>query len=68
MELQPKRRYVFPGDDEKQITLPFSVAELKTLQGIILDRIEQDAKEKNAAFKPHFELATKLEYYLSDLE
>mgnify|MGYP000450888257 CR=1 FL=1 len=68
MELQPKRRYVFPGDEEKQTPLPFSIAELKILQGILLDRIEQESKGKNAAFKPHFELATKLEYYLSDPE
>jgi len=68
MKLTPRRRYISPGDGDKELSLPFSVAELKTLQGIVLDRIQHDAEEQNAAFKPHLDLATKLEYYLSDLE
>ena len=68
MKLTPKRRYISPGDSDKELTLLFSVAELKTLQGIILDQIERDADEQDAAFKPHLDLATKLEYYLSGFE
>lgn len=57
-------RYIYPHDHEKQTEIPFSLAELKTLQNIVLDKMNVDPIE----CLPHRELAQKLEYYITELE
>lgn len=55
-----------PGDRDKVQQITFDLAELKTLQGIIIDRIEQDDREQNSAYLPHRELVAKLEYFITE--
>lgn len=55
------------GDSERMQEISFDLAELKTLQGIIIDRIKHDAEVDNAAYLPHRELVAKLEYFITNL-
>lgn len=55
-----------PGDGEKVQQITFDLAELKTLQGIVIDRIERDDRENNSAYLPHRELVAKLEYFITE--
>lgn len=61
-------RLIQLGDQEKQQQITFSLAELKTLQSIIIDRIERDDRELNSATLPHRELVAKLEYFITNEE
>lgn len=61
-------RLIHPGDQEKEQEISFNLAELKTLQGIVTDRIKRDDEEHNAAYLPHRQLAEKLEYFITNLE
>lgn len=67
-KLAPKHRFIEPDDQNRKQDIPFSIAELKTLQGVVLDRIERDAEETNSEYFTHTELAKKLEYYITNLE
>ena len=55
-----------PNDLDKVQQITFNLAELKTLQGIVVARIEQDDREHNAAYLPHRELVAKLEYFITE--
>jgi hypothetical protein len=68
LEQIPRNRVVEPGDSQDRQQIDFSMAELIILQGIVLDRIDRDAKEKNAEFFSHTELAKKLEYFITNKE
>lgn len=62
------RHLIHPGDETKEQKIAFNLAELKTLQGIVIDRIERDDREQNAAYLPHRELVAKLEYFIEEVE
>ncbi len=64
----PPSRYTFPGDHDKQLEIPFSLAELKSMQGIILDKIKWESVHNNTEYLPHRALAEKIEYYITELE
>lgn len=55
-----------PSDRDKVQQITFNLAELKTLQGIVVARIEQDDREYNAAYLPHRELVAKLECFITE--
>lgn len=65
--LKPKRRWINPGDHETPVTMPLNRAELITLLGCLLDRIEA-AERKGEQVITTIELAQKLEYYLRETE
>lgn len=61
------KRMIEVGDTDKVQHISFNLAELKTLQGIVIERIDRDDKENNAAYLPHRELVAKLEYFITNL-
>ena len=56
--------YIHPGDYEKIAEITFSLSELKTLHGIVVDSINQN----DADILPHHQLAEKLEYCITEIE
>jgi hypothetical protein len=61
------KHLIHPGDQDREQAITFTLAELKTLQGIVVDRIQHDDEVHNAAYLPHRQLAEKLEYFIGDL-
>lgn len=64
---RPQRRFINPGDYETPVTIPLNRAEVISLLGAILDRIEA-AERKGEQVITTVELAQKLEYYLSETD
>mgnify|MGYP000061850328 FL=1 len=67
MTLNPQHRYIHPGDQEKEISVTFTLAELKQIQNKLLENTEQVAAQENAAYQPDIDLAQKLEYHITEL-
>jgi hypothetical protein len=61
------RHLILPGDRDRVEQIAFDLAELETLQGIVVDHIRHDAEVNNCAYLPHRQLAEKLEYYIGNL-
>ena len=61
------RHLIHPGDQDRVEQITSNLAELKTLQGIVVDRIRHDDEVNNCAYLPHRQLAEKLEYYIGNL-
>ena len=64
--LDLQHRYIMPEDYKKSIEIPFSIAELKTLQNLLLREIERAEREENAIYKNYQDLAQKLEYFFGE--
>jgi hypothetical protein len=61
------RPLIHLGDEDRMEPIALNLAELKTLQGIVVDRIRHDDEFNNCAYLPHRQLAAKLEYYSGNL-
>ena len=61
------RHLILPGDRDRVEHIAFNLAELKTLQGIVVDHIRHDDEVNNCAYFPHRQLAEKLEYHIGNL-
>ena len=55
---------ILPGDADRAQQLRFSLAELKHLQGAVIDRIRHEDEERNTATLPYLLLAEKLECFI----
>jgi hypothetical protein len=66
MAIEPQRHFINPGDNKIITEASFSLAELKTLQGVLIKEIQRAAEEENAEYKDNTDLAKKLEYFISE--
>ena len=68
MPLEPKKRFINPGDQDEQINAMFTLADLKLMQGVLVREMERVAKDENAIYEDQRLLSQKLEYLISEFD